>query len=162
MEEEIIELKKDLFCCLIGLARACENVKVSKDTYLIIINALIFLLSNEIENAQILKTQIQNVHQEKRKVSPDCFVCLSPCGRINDYEKQNFQKDTNEILEQKKNIIIKICNLAKMLYKNISDEISNENALKFLLKALFLLGEDKSKEELILLDQEALLLCSKE
>ena len=46
MQEEIIELKKDLFCCLIGLARACENIKVSKDTYLIIINALISLLPN--------------------------------------------------------------------------------------------------------------------
>ena len=70
---------------LIGLARATEGNehKLLPFTYELCCSAL---LAMELSNDRTSDIFLQQLHEEKFRIVPDCAVCQSPCGRTFDYD----------------------------------------------------------------------------
>lgn len=113
---------------LIGLIGAVNNNEKTENTDDIVRKALISEDSDEIVN---------QIHEEKYAISPNCRTCAAPCGNTSDYDIDSFWKAPVEIVEAKQRLIKE---LAAMLGR------TNGELSEVVYRAVSYLGYDLSKE----------------
>ncbi len=98
---------------LIGLANACNNNPKTPDTDQILIHSLAFSSLYPDAKEEEIKKQVAVIVNEKKRIVPDCFVCMNPCGNTSDYDinrvyqaEENIRKIKLQILENLKNIAL--------------------------------------------------------
>lgn len=103
-----LEINKNLIGALIGLIKAIEGNEdiINDNTNNIIKNAILAL--NTINHEEI----IDILHNEKKRLIPDCLICKTPCGKGLDYDVNDLILENPEIIEIKTEILNKIYELA--------------------------------------------------
>ena len=103
-----LEINKNLIGALIGLIKAIEGNEdiINDNTNNIIKNAI--LAFNTINHEEI----IDILHDEKKRLIPDCLTCKTPCGKGLDYDVNDLILENPKIIEIKIEILNKIYELA--------------------------------------------------
>lgn len=144
-------LQDKLTGALIGLARATEGNEdlVSASTDKVILEGLFTTVSNVSFSNEKITELIAQVQEEKKKLIPNCFSCAAPCGRNNDYDMQELWTADEDIRSLKSLILFGIRDMAEYAYHaSVLGYIDNE-VNKFFYKALFAIGMDWGKDELL-------------
>lgn len=81
---------------LIGLVGAAGNSGWTKETEQVIARALLQEDNNKL---------IEEIHQEKYRISPGCASCSAPCGNTSDYDMSCFWNGSPEDQKRKRDII---------------------------------------------------------
>ena len=100
MRKDVANLQDVLTGALIGLARATTNAQPTKDTWHLMISALFATLTNVNFSAEDIETFTRRVHEETRRLVPDCSCCQNPCGHNDDYDMRKLwsaQEDIRKI-----------------------------------------------------------------
>ena len=145
------QLQDQLTGMLIGLARATEgnDHMVSESTSAVLIEGLFAALINVNFDDDMLLGIMKRVEDEKRKLVPECFNCLSSCGRNNDYDMSKLWKANEDIRSLKTEILLGIRGITAYAYQAAASGCKEESIHKFLYKALFAVGmDDWGREEL--------------
>lgn len=88
------------------------------------------------------------VTEEKKRIVPDCAVCLNPCGRTENYDIRKLQTAPEEIYSLKSLIPFCVRELASCACRAVLQGHTDEDVDHFLYQALFVLGFDHwSKEQ---------------
>ena len=121
-------MQNQLFGALVGLARCIDGNenKTTNDTYTIIRLALLACKNN-----QDVQYHLEQVIQEKKRIVPECFQCQSPCGKRNDFDITEIQKEHNDIQVIKYDLLKELIRLAT---------ITNEEINTYLYYGLFSIG----------------------
>ena len=153
MKEKEILLGK-----LIGLMRTTSSHEKSEHTDRVILGGLILYDDPQVTKEEV-EGAIESVINEKRIIAPGCFTCASPCGNTDDYDLRIMDGPDYdaELRDEKRKMIGKLCTLAYAEYDNVSR--GGELSRKF-CQALFLLGEEDFKEEIVKINKELLEICS--
>ena len=146
--------KQQLVGALIGLARATEgNVnRPTQETDRAFIKGMRMSFPDNNYSCQQIYSQIEILHEEKRKLVPRCQQCASPCGRNNDFDIIG--------LDRMQNAQLKYALLSGLLYTASFLEISDENSstrceiMEYIYKAFFFIGYDCDEESLLSLFKE--------
>ena len=147
---EIAALQDELTGALIGLARATDNTAQSLDsTWKIMIEGLFATVTNVSFNKNALMELIYRVHQEHRRLVPDCAVCTAPCGRNDDYCLDGLWNAPEDIRSLKSLILFGIRGMAAYLHHAMVLGYEDEEVNRFLARALFAIGEDLDMDELL-------------
>ena len=103
--------KKHLWGALVGLVRATEGNEhlVNETTHAVTRAALGCSLSDE----AALLACLAAVMEEKRRLAPDCFVCLNNCGRTADYDFDTLAAAPDEVREMKETLMQRLQTLAQ-------------------------------------------------
>ena len=144
-------LQDKLTGVLIGLARATEGNEdlVSASTDKVILEGLSTTVTNVSFSNEKITELIAQVQEEKKKLIPNCFSCAAPCGRNNDYDMQELWTADEDIRSLKSLILFGIRDMAEYAYHaSVLGYIDNE-VNKFFYKALFAIGMDWGKDELL-------------
>lgn len=149
MEEQIgISLFNELVGALVGLARATfNNPNVTDDTYACLVESLALTNDNGISPEHI-QPQIDAVRAEKHRISPDCAVCTSPCGRTADYDLSAMSTNGKEVFALKSAILDEIRSMAVTLKAARRCGKADCESEYFLCEALFRVGYDESTDTL--------------
>ena len=99
--EETEIAKQQLIGALIGLARATEgNVnRPTQETDRAFIKGMRMSFPDKNDSCQQIYSQIEILHEEKRKLVPRCQQCASPCGRNNDFDITGLDRMQNAQLK---------------------------------------------------------------
>ncbi len=139
-------LCNELFGALVGLSRAIDNnPNATDDTYACLAEAA--ALPEDAPDEDIL-SQINVVHTEKRRISPDCAVCANPCGRTDDYDLSRIGEYGEEVLSLKLALLEQIQCMAARLQAARRSGAPDRDGENLLCVALFRLGYDESAETL--------------
>ncbi len=139
MKYTLTDKKSELLGALIGLARASgENGMPDAG---LVINALCSL-SDEDDTAVCEAKHI--VSEEKRRLSPDCFSCASPCGRTTDYNPDDIKKEAEKTASLKYSLIEILVDFAR----GLKSKDPSEYRLSLILEALFTIGYDADEVQL--------------
>lgn len=92
-----------IISALIGLAGAIQTNPKTEHTDQIIKMALLS------EDTDIM---INKIHEEKFAISPNCATCQYPCGNTSDYDMEQFEQTSEEIVVLKYEIIHELYRLA--------------------------------------------------
>ncbi len=135
----INNLKNDLLSILIGLARATENNEslITATTNQLMIESLYVTISNENYNTNQIQELINKLENEKKRLIPNCYQCEASCGRNDNYNINNLEKEKTPIKHLKLLILQIIQNLALDIYYNA---ILNDDIYAYLYKALVIIG----------------------
>ncbi len=113
--------QQELFCAIIGLARAMESQEAlpAPDAP----NAMMEALAH-LHNADevLLADSLKRVRTEKLHLLPDCATCPHPCGRSDDYDFARLTEDGEEVTALKLELLRRICNLAEKLGTSFTQE----------------------------------------
>lgn len=144
-------LQDELTGALIGLARATEGneERISETTDTIILEGLFATLTNVNFDNQALEELRKRVEVEKEKLVPDCFSCLSSCGRTNDYDMKELWNAQEDIRSLKSLILFGIRGVAAYAYHAKVLGYTDEEVNRFFYKALYAVGADWGMEELL-------------
>lgn len=148
-------LNERLLSALIGLARATEGNEelITEETTRVLMKGLSMIVleqnstGTESEEAHQLTELLAGIREEKKRLVPNCFDCVSPCGRTADYEMQEFWNAEEEQVTLKLDIV--------KLLQDISREVLKNGLLKMTEKidacyeALIVLGWNGSRESLL-------------
>lgn len=149
MHNSVEALQSRLVGALIGLARATDGNAhlISEASTSVVIESL------TAENSvTILEGLLRRVKEEKRNMVPDCFTCASPCGRNNDYDLRELEKEPERIRSLKNLLLAGIREMA-------ADYRRTPETDSFFYKALIAVGmEGWSPEglEAIILEMETM------
>lgn len=143
--DERTALAKTLLGCLVGLARASDNNPKTPNTDQILRDGLLATTPG-ICTQEELQSWIESVKAEKDAVAPGCALCQNRCGNTDDYDMRRLELAEPEIRNAKWAILLTARALA------IYDA---PEAVNYLYKALYVLAEDWSAEELFGVLQEA-------
>lgn len=135
-------MNRKILSALIGLTGAISNNGKTDQTDKILCEALIFAHQEE---------QVQKLHQEKFRISPDCETCQNPCGNTSDYPLEKFDQWTVEQRQLKEQIIEELQRIASDK-REIVDEM--EGLPEGVYKAIAYLGYDLQEEAYIKLLEE--------
>ena len=142
-------LQDKLTGALIGVARATNGNEPFESTYDIILEGLFATVTNvNFDNAS-LSNMITRAHQEKSKLVPLCSSCANPCVRNDDYDMNNLWNADEDIRSLKSLILFGIRGIAAYAYHAAVLGYKDEEVNKFLLKALFTIGEDLNMDALL-------------
>ena len=138
------QLQDELTGALIGLARATEGNEdlVSDSTAQIVTEGLFATLTNVSFDNEAIQKLIGRADEEKRKLVPDCYHCLSSCGRNNDYDMKKLWEADEDIRSLKSLILFGIRGMAAYAYHARVLGYSSEDVHHFLYKALYAIGMD--------------------
>lgn len=144
-------LQDELTGALIGLARATEGneERISASTDAIVLEGLFATLTNVNFNNQALEELRKRVEVEKEKLVPDCFSCLSSCGRTNDYDMKELWNAQEDIRSLKSLILFGIRGVAAYAYHAKVLGYTDAEVNRFFYKALYAVGADWGMEELL-------------
>lgn len=144
--ENIKKLQNQLIGTLIGLARATSGNGdlVTFSTIDTTIKALVLCDSDD---SQVLSKLINKVEEEKKKLVPDCYYCMNPCGRTSNYDMNELETLSEEIQTIKFEILSGIKKIASSIKQNSSLAYEDENILNIFYRALFAIGENTWSKE---------------
>lgn len=142
-------LQDELTGALIGMARACENNEKTKDTDRVIIEGLFTTITNVSFNNETLQAMIDNIHQEKAKIVPDCACCASPCGNTDDYDMNQIWDANEDIRSLKALILFGIRGMAAYAYHAMVLGYEDEQVNQFFYKALCVISYDLDMDALL-------------
>ena len=160
---EVANLQDELTGALIGLARSLNGAgKVEQRTSDLVIRSLFATLTNVNFNEASIKEMIAAVQQEKDSLKPGCRSCANPCGMTEDLQLDSIWKAEENIRSLKSLVLFGLRGMAAYAYHAMVLGFRDEEVNFFFMKALFLLGEKLTVEELLpLVDEvgEKNLLC---
>ena len=160
---EVANLQDELTGALIGLARSLNGAgKVEQRTSDLVIRSLFATLTNVNFNEASIKEMIAAVQQEKDSLKPGCRSCANPCGMTVDLQLDSIWKAEENIRSLKSLVLFGLRGMAAYAYHAMVLGFRNEEVNYFFMKALFLLGEELTVEDLLpLVDEvgEKNLLC---
>lgn len=142
---DIADLQDQLTGKLIGLARATEGneQKITGETNRLVLDVLFSTLTNVNFNEETLRSLMNRVETEKKKLVPECFSCSSACGRNDDYDLKKLWNEENEDIRSLKSLILfGIRGVAAYAYHAAVLGYHSEEVQKFLYKALIVIGID--------------------
>ena len=144
------KLQDELTGALIGLARAVDSTtNVSKKTSQVIIEGLFTTVTNvNFDNASI-ENMIQKVRAEKERLAPDCSKCQSPCGKTDEYDRQQLWNTNEDIRSLKSLILFGIRGMAAYAYHANVLNFEDAEVNRFFCEALFKIGYEESMEALL-------------
>lgn len=118
---------------LIGLIRAIDSNEhmISNTTNIIIIEAL----KVDINDSNMLNNIINKIDIEKRKIIPDCYKCMHPCGKSDSLNIEELFNENIKIFNLKNDIL-------KLLISINIDKLNNilESPYNIIYKALYYIG----------------------
>ena len=160
---EVANLQDELTGALIGLARSLNGAgKVEQRTSDLVIRSLFATLTNVNFNEASIREMIAAVQQEKDSLKPACRSCANPCGMTEDLQLDSIWKAEENIRSLKSLVLFGLRGMAAYAYHAMVLGFRDEEVNFFFMKALFLLGEKLTVEELLpLVDEvgEKNLLC---
>lgn len=150
-KEDTAALQDRLTGALIGIARASNGNEhlLTKEINSLVIESLFATLTNVNFDNDSLNVLLTRAEQAKKSMVPDCFACASSCGRTDDYDMSmlwNAEEDTRSL---KSLILFGIRGIAAYAYHAAVLGYHSEVVENFLYKALFVIGEDMTMEELL-------------
>ncbi len=136
----------ELIGALVGLSRATDNnPNLTDDTYACLVEAAALPENTPDED---LRARISAVRAEKRRISPDCAVCMNPCGRTDDYDLSRMGEYGEDEHALKVTLINEIRNIANTLQAARRSGAPDHEGENLLCTALFRLGYDESADTL--------------
>ena len=146
---DVANLQDVLTGALIGLARATTNAQPTKDTWHLMISALFATLTNVNFSAEDIETFTRRVHEETRRLVPDCGCCQNPCGHNDDYDMRKLWSAQEDIRSLKSLILFGVRGMAAYAHHAYVLGYEDETLSRFFAKALFAVGEDWGMEALL-------------
>ena len=146
------QLQDQLTGALIGLARATEGNEhmLSASTTDAVVEGLFATQTIGNFDGDALLALLDRVEQEKRKLVPDCYHCLSSCGRTASFDMNKLRNAGEDIRALKSRILSGIRDLAACARHAAALGRRDEAIYSFLYKALIVIGlEDWGTEELL-------------
>ena len=142
-------LQDELTGELIGLARAAGGNVLTESTYRIMIDGLFATLTNVNFNDSILRQQIEMVKAEKIKLISKCDDYDSACSRSNSYNMTQLWEDNEDIRSLKSLLLFGLRGMAAYAHHAYILDKTDEVVNSFFSKALIVLGENKTADELL-------------
>ena len=143
-------LQDELTGALIGLARAASDEALPTErTDRLLIQGLFTTITNVNFNEKTIQNLIHLVHEEKKRLVPDCSVCGSPCGRTEDYDLSLLWNAQEDIRSLKSLILFGIRGVSAYAYHAMMLGYTDEELNRFFCKALFAVGENWGVDELL-------------
>ncbi|MCQ2523439.1 MAG: hypothetical protein MJ123_03790 [Lachnospiraceae bacterium] len=127
-----------IIAALIGLTGAVSNNGKTENTDDVVLKALTMDDGDEIVN---------EIHDEKFRISPNCATCESPCGNTSDYDMDKFFNGPEDVVKLKLEIVDRVKEYALKCSKDMDD-------LEVIYKALAYLGYDLKYESYMALKDE--------
>ena len=143
------KLQDELTGELISLARACASNPKTQQTDRLILEGLFTTVTNVSFNDQTLQNLIDRIEEEKGRIEPGCASCGSPCGNTERYDMSRIWNADEDIRSLKSLILFGIRGMAAYAYHAMVLGYENAEVNDFMIKALFVLGEDWGMEELL-------------
>ena len=139
-------LPDELTGALIGLARSTfQHVKTEQTDRLVVAGLRAGAGSTETELIEL----IRQIRREKELVAPGCSICTARCGNTDDYDMRRLWNADEEIRSLKSVLLLSLGRIAAEFYPLPDSGENNDEIMAFLYKALFILAEDWSREELL-------------
>lgn len=138
------ELQDQLTGALIGLARAVEGNEhlVSAATHQLVMEGLFTTVTNVNFNNETITALIGRVEEEKKRLVPGCYACMSSCGKTGNYDMRKLWEADEDIRSLKSLILFGIRGVAAYAY-HAAVLGRTENAISmFFYRALFAVGMD--------------------
>lgn len=137
-------LQDQLTSELIGLAKATEGheYKITDQTNHLMLEALFSTLTNVNFNNETLTAQIDQIKAEKQRISQGCAACISPCGKVFEYDIRTLWEADEDIRSMKSLILFGIRGLAAYAYHAMVLGFEDKTIYGFLYKALMVIGCD--------------------
>ena len=150
-KEDTAALQDRLTGALIGIARASNGNEhlLTKEINSLVIESLFATLTNVNFDNDSLNGLLTRAEQAKKSMVPDCFACASSCGRTDDYDMSMLWNAQEDIRSLKSLILFGIRGVAAYAYHAAVLGYHSEVVENFLYKALFVIGEDMTMEELL-------------
>lgn len=137
--------RDELLGALVGLSRAIVNEAPGENSYGILLEGLKSLADNL--NDEALTEKINIVRAEKQTLTPGCSVCQFPCGRMEEYDMDEFYSSSDNIKSLKTLLLYAIIELSQKLYTKRENLTDNEKTA--FSEGLFFIGEYVSPEQLL-------------
>ncbi|HIR93582.1 MAG TPA: hydroxylamine reductase [Candidatus Egerieimonas intestinavium] len=147
-------LQDELTGALIGLARVCGKNPGTEDTDRLVLEGLFAPITNVNFDDESLRKLIDRVHREKERLSRSCGICSSSCEGPKDYDLRGIWEAQEDIRSLKSLVLFGIRGIGAYAYHAAALGYSSPEVRDFLYKALVLLGEEASQEELLALTLE--------
>lgn len=143
-------LQDELTGALIGLARATDNAPdVNDGTWRLMIEGLFATVTNVSFDTAAIRALIDRVHAEKARLVPNCALCAAPCGRTSDYDMAQLWGAQEDIRSLKSLILFGVRGMAAYAYRAMVLGETDAAVNDFFAKALFAVGEDWGRDELL-------------
>ena len=151
------ELRDKLIGALIGLARATDGNEdlVSSSTDKVVIEGLLAAVASVSCDKEAITGLIARVQEEKRRLVPNCFGCAAPCGRTGDYDMQELWTADEDVRSLKSLILLSIRGMAEYACHASAPGFDDKDVIRFIYKALFVIGMDQGADELLPVVSEA-------
>lgn len=135
---------------LIGLARAAGGVTPpTADTHRTMIEGLFTTITNVSFDNDSIEKQIAKTEAEKAKLIPQCSSCGSQCLQHDNYDMQRLWNDDEDIRSLKSMILFGLRGMAAYAYHALILGYSDDEVNLFFYKALQIIGEDLSVDDLL-------------
>ena len=151
-KEDTAALQDKLTGSLIGLSRAFYGNEdlVTPEVTSVVIESLFATLTNVNFDNDSLKALLDRAVAAKKTLVPDCFTCTSACGRTDDYDMNHLWNEADPDIRSLKSLILfGIRGVAAYAYHAAILGRHSKKVEDFLYKALFVIGEDLTMEELL-------------
>ncbi len=148
---DAVALRDKLTGELIGLARATDGNEhlINDSATAVIVEGLLATAPNGNMDDARLQELLARVEAEKRNMVPDCFACVSPCGKNNAYDMENMWTAEERIRVLKTRILLAIREMAALACRD-------ESVNRFFYRALTAIGIDAwEAEDLMVIVEEA-------
>jgi len=144
-------LQDKLTGALIGLARAVKGNEslVHSETDRLVIEGLFTTLTNVNFNNATISDLLDKVHDEKEKLISKCLESSSDCIENDDYDMRNVWDADEDIRSLKSLILFGIRGIAAYAYHAAVLGYDDERVNRFFYKALYAVGMDWGKDELL-------------
>ena len=140
-------LQDQLTGALISLAKACSCKPHSESTEFLMVEALFATLTNVNFNDEVLQQLINQVNAEKNRLLYDS--CPAACGVAEIYDMNCIWNADEDIRSLKSLILFGIRGVAAYAYHCLVLGYRSQKVQEFLCKALSVLAEDLTMEELL-------------
>lgn len=142
-------LQDELTGALIGLARVCSNNPKGDFTDQLIIEGLFTTVTNVNFNEDTTRQIIDKVKEEKARLAPGCTECTARCGNTDNYDMSRMWNAQEDVRSLKSLILFGIRGIAAYAYHAMVLGYTSKKVNDFFYKALFVLAEDWTIEELL-------------
>lgn len=132
---------------IIGLLGAIGNQKKSDKTDMVIMKALAFCGSEQVDRAKAEEIY-RTVVAEKNKISPSCSSCGMPCGSTSDFDMASIEKRSEDEQVLIKEMIDYVCEIAVDFVAMEVDLDVVEIIVNQMYVCLWSIGQNLSLEEL--------------